>query len=175
MKCQRCTKCGKVKPLEDYHKCGLVKDGHRPDCKACVKERQQATYFKRTPEQRAGPHVPCPKCGGPKTRYSELCQKCARPFDPKNPNWRKDRHGYMVAYSPDAVLRQHRFVMSKHLGRELFSHEHVHHLNGIRDDNRIENLELWSKSHPCGQRVEDKIAWCKSFLHQYELYGELNP
>lgn len=43
----------------------------------------------------------------------------------------------------------------------------------LRDDNRIENLELWSVSHPAGQRVEDKIMWAKEFLcsYNYEVVG----
>lgn len=66
------------------------------------------------------------------------------------------------------IIFEHVFVMSEYLGRPLQKGETVHHKNGIRTDNRIENLELWSSRHCKGQRVEDKIKWCKEFL---ELYG----
>ena len=66
-------------------------------------------------------------------------------------------------------LLENIFIMSEYLKRPLKKHENVHHLNGIRDDNRIENLELWSKSQPAGQRVKDKIRWCKQFLEEYGI------
>lgn len=62
---------------------------------------------------------------------------------------------------------EHTFVMSQYLGRGLHKHETIHHKNGIRHDNRLENLELRSSHHGPGQRVEDKIDWCIEFLNIY--------
>jgi hypothetical protein len=75
--------------------------------------------------------------------------------------------GYRKIHINGVELWQHRHVMEQHLGRPLLNHETVHHINGVRDDNRLENLEVWSKSQPYGQRVMDKVAWAIEMLDLY--------
>lgn len=107
-----------------------------------------------------------------KTRKGSLLKFVNTPDGSRRAYRLKD--GYVRIYWPEhpsantrGNVLEHRFVMETMLGRPLTQSENVHHKNGHRDDNDEANLELWTKSQPPGQRVEDKIAWAVNFLKLY--------
>lgn len=129
-----------------------------------------------------------PKVGcdfpGCKKRHFALgyCQGHWRQLREKRPlaplrekrGWRMDR-GYIVVFEPmhpnarkDGYVAEHIKVMAAKLGRPLERFEEVHHKNGIRHDNRPENLELWARGmQPPGSRVSDLINAAVRVLELY--------
>lgn len=99
----------------------------------------------------------------------EAGRRKARPGEGE---WRVNGDGYVVRCVNGQIELQHRVVMEEHIGRALWPDETVHHKHGVRHDNRIEKLELWSTAQPAGQRVTDKLAWAREIIARY---GDLPP
>ena len=142
--------------------------------------------------------TPCIKCnkvtirtkGSIKTniklgKFTLLCKQCMSGVHKKSYLGKYiDNKGYVLLRKSDIekeyhwlledenYLLEHRFIMGKHLNRKIRKDENIHHINGVKDDNRLENLELWSTSQPSGQRVRDKIKWAKEILKIYKNYKE---
>lgn len=111
----------------------------------------------------------CSECGNSlenKKPGAIYCSKICASKNKKNTNLRYkngDRvtttQGYSKIKVDDIWILEHRYVMQKHLGRELHKDERIHHKNANRSDNRIENLEVWTihKKDPPGSRVHDLL------------------
>jgi len=156
MKKRICKTCGKVfKPSS----------GHL-NCWKCRHEKSK---------------IECPKCGKKMQRKSKICHSCRMRLliGKDNPNWKggKTNHnGYKMIHCVDhprvtgktsKYIMEHILVMEEYLRRCLVEDEHVHHKNGIKNDNRIENLELWTTNHPTGCRVEDLSKWAYKIIEKY--------
>ncbi len=84
------------------------------------------------------------------------------------PNLAKELYPNAVFKHSSRSVLEHQIVMSDALGRALLVTESVHHKNGVKADNRIENLELRTRYHGPGQEASDLVTWAKELLRQYE-------
>ena len=139
-------------------------------------------------------HLRCPACraktmcacGRTMQAKSVQCGSCRTTSNEANGNWKGGRTlhkaGYVMVRVPEhprakksPYVFEHILVAEQLLGRYLEPGESVHHRNGIRDDNRPENLELWTKPQPAGIRVSDAIAWALEILDRYVGEGRGTP
>jgi hypothetical protein len=137
--------CSKRAPRADLSK----------ECEHCNKffVREHGKGFRRF----------CSRSCAQRARQRREGETTARPLGSTGPAG----SGYVRIKTETGWKPQHRLVMEQKLGRPLHPDERVHHINGVRDDNRAENLELWGVGHkdPAGVRmrdvwrqVEDKLA-----------------
>jgi hypothetical protein len=110
----------------------------------------------------------CDKDGCYNGRAKGLLE-CLTHADPRRFSRILNRDGYVVIrYTGGERVLEHRLVMAQIKNRELLPEETVHHKNGIRHDNRPENLELMVGAHGKGQRPEDMIEWHREQLRKLE-------
>lgn len=147
-----CPVCGRERWVP-HKKPGIL-------CRSCAAKRN---HKKNNPQD--APH-----------RDNCTCMKCrmgkGELHGEHNPAWKGGRRtnigkGYIavlvsddhpmreMAWADDNCILEHRLVMAEYLGRPLRNNEIVHHINGEKGDNRIENLELWIRPHPQGVRLLD--------------------
>jgi len=114
-----------------------------------------------------------------------VCGACRLDARESNGNWKGGRiyhkAGYVMLRIPGhprssggGYVFEHIVVMEEMLGRFLSRDESVHHRNGLKDDNRRENLELWIRPQPSGIRVEDALAWAWEILLRYQGWAASN-
>lgn len=148
-----CPECGKPVPFAESKFCSRacyiarkLKHPVKFTCKVCGKEVDR--HWRKN---------------SPRAKY---CSHACR-AESRRKGGSISQQGYRVLHINKKPVLEHRHVMEKIIGRPLLPTESVHHRDGDRLNNDPPNLELWDKSQPAGQRVEEKIAWAVGFLGRH--------
>lgn len=170
----------------------LVKGCDRPVHALAYCQRHYQRWHTRGSTDRVGPtHKKLPKClvsdcprpdvsGGYCWVHRWRIEQHGSPQEDRpvrewKPNLgRTTKDGYVLVRAPGhpnangrGYVPEHRLVMGEHLGRDLRPDETVHHKNGDKADNRLENLELWIGNHSHGSRLTDRIESALQVLRDH--------
>lgn len=133
--------------------------GTHRDCIQCG-----GRFYSRPSEDR--------KCQGGARRYCSMKCRVLGYRGEGNPKWRGGTYtqgsGYIYEYAPDHLhatadgyVMQHRLVIERSIGRVLDPTEEVHHRNRVRDDNRLENLQLMSnRQEHLAHHADYRVSQC---------------
>lgn len=172
---KKCSWCLEEKALSEFTKLTRSSDGLNSSCKDCIKRRRTDAYAKirehecsvdgcSKPAYTLNPFIMCGMHRNRWLKYGDVGP--AESYFEHGSSF-VDSGGYVVLCFRNERAYEHRKVMEEVLGRKLLPGENVHHKNGVRHDNRRENLELWSTRQPSGQTIDDKVTWCVEFLRDY--------
>jgi len=119
----------------------------------------------------------CPRCDGVKDKRAEMCKNCQSKYNHSRQGtgkgWRLHKKlGYIYkCVGSSNTTFQHRYVMEKHIGRKLTSKEAVHHKDGDRTNNELDNLELMSRSEHAKINMTPDVAKKMSVLGHKKRWG----
>lgn len=150
-------------------------------CFSCNRKFQPSSKHKNCPScrYRKTKTVLCDVCGinVHSTKYKN-CIHCTNIKRADYGTGRYLKNGYVMTFSKGHprthslkgnYVFEHILVMERHIGRLLEKDETVHHKNGVKNDNSIDNLELWVKPQPSGVRAKDALDWAHKIIERYEI------
>jgi len=160
-----------------------------------MKNYKFTTYKDKSGWTRYRTKIKCPNCK--KIRWVDYrnikksksftgkCLYCSKKYGKEHPNWKGGKyqtgHGYIMILldkndkfykmaDKRGYVYEHRYILAKKLNRMLKKYEHVHHLNGIKNDNRKENLELVNGTEHCLiTKMQQRIIELENIIKEKEV------